>query len=247
MLPMVLAVSNHLGLFLNGLGATTEPAAIFDAVHAITSPSGLNIYAAWRIPVFKTDVETFKIGQNVFPHSSVPPAFWLDYWPAAKDHGSSPMSQYALLQRKPMTMTETMRVLALTEKERWLVNLYHKHDMRDLLYCPVGRWMIGLWSGKVLRLNWQARATVFELAIYAAIRLDELVTKKLDSKIPPLSAREVTILRLASRGMRALAIADSLGISDETVRHHLKRVTKKLGAKSPMHAACQALRLHLIS
>jgi DNA-binding CsgD family transcriptional regulator len=246
---MALAIStSHLGLFLSGLGATTEPDAVLDMVHATTSPSGLNVYSAWRIPVFRTDVEAFKVGQNVFPHSSVPPAFWPEYWPLAKVYGSSPMSIYALLQRKPITMTEAMRALDLTGKQTWLYDLYHRHGMRDIFYCPVGRLMIAFWSGKPLRLTWERRASLFQLALYSAFRLDELVVaKKFDGKAPPLSARERTILRLASRGMRALAIADSLGISDETVRHHLKRVTKKLGAKSPMHAACQALRLHLIS
>lgn len=242
----------HLGQFLTGLGAITESAAVIDAVHAVTSPTGLNAYAAWRIPVFRTDVDAFTVGQNVFPHSSVPAAYWPDYWPLAKLHGNSPSAQLAMLHQKPITMTEALRVLSPTGKQLWLFDLLHKHHLRDLFYCPVGRWMLAFWSSKILHLNWEARAVPYLVSHYAVGRLDELIVakkidKKIDGKAPSLSSREAEILRLASRGLRAMAIADTLEIAEETVRHHLKNVTRKLGARSPMHAACQALRLHLIS
>lgn len=244
----VLGVTKELVLFVNGLGVITEPAGVIDAVHDVASPTGLNVYAAWRIPVFRTDVGAFTVGQNVFPHSSVPAAYWLEYWPLAKLYGTSPSSQFAMLSQRPMSMTEAMRALSPSGKQLWLYDLLHKHGLRDLLYCPCGRWMLTYWCSKKVRLQWDARAGLNLLSLYAISRLDDLiVAKKIDGKAPPLSAREAEILRLASRGLRAQAIANMLEIAEDTVRHHLKNVTKKLGAKSPMHAACQALRLHLIS
>lgn len=227
--------------------AAENAQAVLDAVHEMTAPDGLNAYAAWRVPVFRFEVSDYRIGRNLFVHKSVPADFWPGFFKLAELHGgSSPSSQYALLQRKPMTLTEAMRMLALTERQRWLYNHLRKHKMRDLFYCPIGRWILVFWSDKTLKLKWQTRALTFHMAFYALARMDE-VTKKFDgSAPPPPTERELQVLLLASRGQRAASIANTLGIKVTTVRDHLAQTKKKLGAKSVMHAACQAIRLQLM-
>ena len=225
-----------------------EPFAVLDALHQTTAPA-LNVYAAWRVPIFRIEVgDSFAMGKNVFPHASVPPQYWDEFWPLARKQGSSPMAQLAVVDRHPLTLTEGMRRLKLTGRERWLFDLFRKHGMRDGLYVPAGRWLVVFWSGKVLRLSARVRTAINMAAGYAAFRLDEMVTPgKLNGKVARLSPRELAALRLLSRGERTAAIAAALEISKETVRTHLRRATRKLEAKSPNHAACQALRLHLIA
>ena len=225
-----------------------EPAAVLDAMHAAVRLMQMNAYATWRIPVYRTAPDSFVVGQNVWQHSSVPPAFWLEFWPQAQRRGSSPLAQLAMSQCTLITLTEGMRKLKLTGGERWNFDLWRKHGMRDGAYCPIGRWMTCFWSGKVLKLTPAMRADLFRLAAYGAFQMDAIAVRRgIDGKAPALTAREIAALRLASRGHRAAEIAADLGITVDTVREHLKQATKKLGAKSPAHAACQALRLHLIS
>jgi DNA-binding CsgD family transcriptional regulator len=233
---------------MTDLDGIAEPAEALDMLHALTAPIA-NVYAAWRVPVFRTEVGTeYEVGKNVFPHCSVSPAYWKDFWPLIRKHGRSPMAQLAMVERHPITLTEGMRILKLTGPERWLFDLFRKHGMRDGCYCPAGRWLIVFWSGKVLHLRPAIRAAIFTAAMQTAFRLDQMVkARKIDDKIPNLTPRELAVLRLLSRGSRPKAIAEMLGIGEETVRTFLKGATRKLKAKSPMHAACQALRQHLIS
>lgn len=55
-----------------------------------------------------------------------------------------------------------------------------------------------------------------------------------------LTAREVEILRLASRGRDTQAIADELVISANTVRTHMQNIFAKLGAHSKLEAVALA-------
>jgi DNA-binding CsgD family transcriptional regulator len=51
---------------------------------------------------------------------------------------------------------------------------------------------------------------------------------------------------LVSLGMASNDIAKRLGIGEETVRSHLKKVQVKLGARNRAHAAAEAIRQQLI-
>jgi len=61
-----------------------------------------------------------------------------------------------------------------------------------------------------------------------------------------LTAREVEILRLLSRGREAAAVADELAISQNTVRTHLQNIFAKLGAHSKFEAVAIANRRKLL-
>lgn len=63
---------------------------------------------------------------------------------------------------------------------------------------------------------------------------------------PRITALELAVLRLVSLGMASNEIAKLLGIGEETVRSHIKRVQVKLGARNRAHAAAEAIRQQLI-
>jgi DNA-binding CsgD family transcriptional regulator len=63
---------------------------------------------------------------------------------------------------------------------------------------------------------------------------------------PPITPRELAVLRLVSLGKDTSEIANMLGIGEETVRTHLKKVQNKLGANNRAHAAAEAIRQQLM-
>jgi len=58
----------------------------------------------------------------------------------------------------------------------------------------------------------------------------------------PLSQREHEVLRLISDGLENQAIADTLFVSVETIRTHVKSILRKLAARDRTHAVAVAFR-----
>jgi DNA-binding CsgD family transcriptional regulator len=63
---------------------------------------------------------------------------------------------------------------------------------------------------------------------------------------PAAAARELAALRMVSLGMSSNETSNLLGISEQTVRSHLKKAQVKLGARNCSHAAAEAIRRQLI-
>ena len=64
----------------------------------------------------------------------------------------------------------------------------------------------------------------------------ELAYSELSAARNPLTEREIEVLRLAARGDSAAQIAESLVLTIGTVRNHLSRVNRKVGARNRVHA-----------
>jgi DNA-binding NarL/FixJ family response regulator len=65
--------------------------------------------------------------------------------------------------------------------------------------------------------------------------------------IDPLTPREIEVLELLADGLPNKAIADRLGISDQTVKFHVASITGKLGVANRTEAVRTALRQGLIT
>jgi DNA-binding NarL/FixJ family response regulator len=61
-----------------------------------------------------------------------------------------------------------------------------------------------------------------------------------------LSGREIEILRLVADGNANRSVAAQLGITEETVKAHMKNILAKLGANDRTHATTVALRRGII-
>jgi DNA-binding NarL/FixJ family response regulator len=61
-----------------------------------------------------------------------------------------------------------------------------------------------------------------------------------------LTAREIEVLGLVTEGLRNKEIARRLGISENTVKYHLKNILEKLHAESRTELAARALREGLV-
>ena len=68
----------------------------------------------------------------------------------------------------------------------------------------------------------------------------------LNNGAPPLSVREVEVLRALVRGARNSEIAATLGISERTVKAHLGSIYQKLGVTSRTAAIAAAAQRNLV-
>jgi two-component system, NarL family, nitrate/nitrite response regulator NarL len=64
--------------------------------------------------------------------------------------------------------------------------------------------------------------------------------------VQELSARELDVLELVADGLGNKQIAAQLHVSEETVKTHLRRLMRKLGATSRAHAVAVGIRTELI-
>ena len=62
-----------------------------------------------------------------------------------------------------------------------------------------------------------------------------------------LTARELDVLELLAQGLPNKAIAERLGISDQTVKFHVASITSKLGAANRTDAVRLAVRRGLVA
>ncbi|HLJ60909.1 MAG TPA: response regulator transcription factor [bacterium] len=65
--------------------------------------------------------------------------------------------------------------------------------------------------------------------------------------VEPLSERESEVLSLLGEGMANKEIADRLGISEHTVRFHVRALLGKLGTQNRTEAVVRAVRLGLLT
>ncbi len=73
-----------------------------------------------------------------------------------------------------------------------------------------------------------------------------VVTTRHEADLPHLSPRELDVLRLMSDGSENKQIARQLGITEATVKTHVKALYLRLGVRSRAEATATALRLGLI-
>jgi DNA-binding NarL/FixJ family response regulator len=76
---------------------------------------------------------------------------------------------------------------------------------------------------------------------------DSVVEPEYGQFAEPLTPREVQVLELLAEGMPNKAIAQALGISDQTVKFHVSSISGKLGAANRTDIVRRAVRRGLIA
>jgi DNA-binding CsgD family transcriptional regulator len=237
--------------YANRVEQLRSPDEVLDELNTITAQSlSLSVLGAARFPSQSGDWESIQVGKSAFLHKDIPEGWWEDFNALAPDR-FRPMAFLAMTSMASYTWTEVRRMLEPIGVEQLKYDLELKYGMRDGLSCPVGgRWMVVFWSRKVLSniLTQPLRVVIFAAASYAALRLEQLAgpdPKRIGSRCS-LTRRETSVLRLASTGVQCHAMAQELGLGEETVRSHLKKAQTKLGVRTRAHAVAEALRQHLI-
>jgi DNA-binding CsgD family transcriptional regulator len=237
--------------FTNDIGRTRVPAEVLDALHALASKVvPLSVLGAARIPLQTSDWHSTRLGRDVFLHSSVPEGWWDDYAAIARRE-YDPGVMMARSSLMGCTWTETMQMLEPIGIDRWPYELSLKYGMRDALTCSVGRrWIVSYWSRQALGkvLTQPHRIILFAAASFAALRLEQLIAHdpRWLGKRPRITPRELAVLRMVSVGRQTGEVAQALGLGEETVRSHLKKVQNKLRVRNRPQAVAEAIRQHLI-
>ena len=131
--------AEHLDQFADELAGHFSVAAVLDALHAFVHPT-VNVFAAFRLAIYRGETERFVERKNVFFHSTVRPTFRDEFWPLARKHGMSPMALLAFQRRELLTWSEGMRILESRGDESWLF------DLRAGTRCstvPIARAVLG--------------------------------------------------------------------------------------------------------
>ena len=236
--------------YASHIGAFRTPNDVLDALHVITTKSlPLCVLGAVRFPL-TADWNSVQLGKSVFLHKDVPEGWWEEH--AVLSPGRfSPHLFLAKSSLASYTWTEVQRLFEPVGIDRWSFDLALKYGMRDGLTCPVGgRWAVAFWSRKVLSkiFTQPSRIMIFAAANFAALRLEQLIgpdVGRVGASVR-LTNRELAVLRLVSTGRQTPAIAQELGLGEETIRTHLKKAEAKLSVHNRTHAACEALRNNLI-
>jgi DNA-binding CsgD family transcriptional regulator len=249
--PVTTPATPLLNKFTDAVTRATTPAGVLDSLDEFASKLlPINALGVGRMPQRTSDWRGVELGKDVFLHSSAPLDWWNEY--AAKAaHGYDPGIMMAKSSLVAYTWTETMQMLDPIGIDRWPYELALKYGIRDALTCCVGqRWLVAYWSRQVLSnlLTPPLRMLLIAAAGFAALRLEQMIgedPRRVGNR-PPITARELSALRLVSLGKGTNEIAKLLGIGEETVRSHLKKVQAKLGVCNRAHAAAEAVRQQLI-
>jgi LuxR family quorum sensing-dependent transcriptional regulator len=250
-LPVTTPPTPLLNKFTSHVIRAKRPDQILDGLDDFASKLlPMNVLGVGRMPQRTSDWRWIELGKDVFLHRSAPVRWWNEY--AAKAaQGYDPGIMMAKTSLVAYTWTETMQALGPIGIDRWPYELALKYGIRDALTCCVGqRWLVAYWSRQALGnlLTHPLRMLLIAAAGFAASRLEHVTgeDRRRFGKQPRITPRELAVLRLVSLGAASNDIAKRLGIGEETVRSHLKKVQAKLGARNRAHAAAEAIRQQLI-
>lgn len=108
-------------------------------------------------------------------------------------------------------------------------------------------WKVGFHlHGEPMRKALELRGDLVD-AWYADLLPGDLADAPRRAAGPGLTTREREVLALLARGLANRAIAEELGISENTVKNHVRRLLEKLQAGSRMEAVAKGARLGLVS
>ena len=138
-------------------------------------------------------------------------------------------------------MGTLMRALALAEPEGYVRTIVDEGPaMGDLLSATLEIRQRG-------RLDTANRVSARYLAKLLAAFAQEGGSSGVDERLPkPLSERELEVLALIAAGNSNQEIAAKLFVSTSTVKTHINRLYRKLGARSRTQAVARARELDLI-
>ena len=207
----------------------------------VAKPLGLRVYAAWRVPINDQVPNAYQVHFNVFYGPGVPAAYWREFWPLIREHGTSLMARLARRNLRSFSWSEGYKETRPRGRNRWFHELTKRYKMPDGFSSPHGDIIVAYYSKSMTSLNSDSRDILDIAARITATELRRLMAKRWKKSGPGLSHSEEIALNYYSHGMQPAEIARQLSsegkkISVATVNVFLDRARKKLGAKSRAHA-----------
>jgi LuxR family quorum sensing-dependent transcriptional regulator len=230
--------------FVEELERLPDPSSIMDAMGGMLGQHGFE----YSCCAFVARLSTERQGEAVLADRL--PAGFLDMYRERHFVGDDPSLRYCKrtvrpfrwLREAPYDPDREPRAVELVQRAR-------DFGMVDGFMVPVvspaGR--IGhMWfGGRKVDLPEHALPALHYMALYAFDRVLKLRGRP-DLPQLVLSLREREVLTLAAQGCSYDQIAEKLNITNRTVKEHIKRCCRKLGAATRTHAVMIAMRDRII-
>ncbi|MCB9961253.1 MAG: LuxR family transcriptional regulator [Hyphomonas sp.] len=225
---------------------TTED--LFRAFDRFTKPYGIDVscYHITAERLRAVPVETGLIREN-FPDD------WRETYLARHYEDIDPVIQQARLEAEPFRWFDVEDKVRLTREQRFFLKELRRTGLTDGIAVPIFGPMgtmayfgLGRLSGTINL----PREDLLELQFACQVthnRYLELASDSISEEpVPALSPRQKEILTQVALGLSNNAIADRLGITENTVDTILRRAFKKLGANNRITAVLKGLGVGLI-
>jgi DNA-binding NarL/FixJ family response regulator len=153
-----------------------------------------------------------------------------------------------------MSGLEALRLIKRELPETQVVMLTVSDDASDLFAAiesgAIGYLLKDLTSDEFLRTLDSLRKGEAAISRRATTRLVEGLADRSRRRREPagsLTPREIEVLSSVAEGMSNKAVAQTLSITENTVKYHMKNIMQKLGAQNRTEAVTNAVRAGLLS
>ncbi|HEY4546025.1 MAG TPA: LuxR family transcriptional regulator [Pedomonas sp.] len=180
------------------------------------------------------------------------PASWEKHYRANEYHRIDPVFQYAHVAGRPFFWADLRRLMTLSPEQEKLLDEATSAGLLDgvcvPLYGPKGGVALISFAGS--KPNPQANGTLGHLNMLAAqfhlAYMKFAPPEVVPDKSPPITRRERECLRWIAQGKSSADIAAILGISENTVNFHIKKLLGKLEVHSRTVAVLRAQTMGLL-
>ncbi|WP_081811151.1 LuxR family transcriptional regulator [Hyphomonas beringensis] len=181
------------------------------------------------------------------------PVEWSERYLSEKYADIDPLLSQARSEAYPFHWFKVEDKMKLSQQQRVFLKELKQAGLRDGLaipiFGPIGTMAFFGLGSMTGPLDLEAQ-DIAELQLACQYTHNTFITLSADfpirEPVPPLSPRETEILTLVAAGLSNIAIAEKLGITENTVDTILRRAFKKLGANNRITAVLKGIGSGLI-
>lgn len=235
--------------FIDHSNRATSPFELFNRLVEAAAPIGFDFIAYASLEGMGRAGREGASGPAILLNF---PAAWEKHYRANEYHRIDPVFQYAQLAGRPFFWEELPRLMALSPDQKRLLEESMAAGMTGgacvPLYGPRGS--VALISFAASRAQPQTAACLGQLnALAGQFHLAYMRFAPADAApdpAPQITRRERECLRWVARGKSSADIAAILGISENTVNFHIKKLLCKLEVHSRTVAVLRAQNMGLL-
>lgn len=193
--------------------------------------------------------ETDSSGEARFAALSNTPADWAERFTDTKLAMADPVHTHLRTSLKPIVWTQDDYTKA-GAGEMWEVGAPYGYKTGIAITYPLGpgrKLLIGIDRGTVRPSATETVTTIGALQLLAAYaQSSEAIQSMFPSRHVTLAPQQQKVMSLVAAGKSNSVIAEIMGISKDTVAHHVKAVFQKLNVSTRQQAVLEIARLNLI-
>ena len=235
--------------FIEHSNRAASPYELFNRLVEAASPLGFDYIAYASLDGMGRKEREGRCGPAMMLNF---PANWEKHYRSNEYHRIDPVFQYALMAGKPFFWADLRQLLLLSPEQERLLEEAASMGLLDgacvPLYGPKGG--VALISFASSRKSPRVPSCLAYLNLLAAqfhqAYMRFAPPEAPPEKLPPITRRERECLQWIARGKSSADIAAILGISENTVNFHIKKLLAKLEVHSRTVAVLRAQNMGLL-